>query len=58
MNNNYGGLQDLTLFFKILMGKRKNFLKFVENLVTRPQEGSPALYYIIHFYDFVFLVKN
>ena len=25
IDNNYGELQDLTLLFKILMGKRKNF---------------------------------
>jgi len=58
INNNCRGLQDLTLLFIILMGKRRNFFKFIDNLGTHPQKVSPALYYTIHSYDFVFLVKN
>jgi hypothetical protein len=43
INNNYGSFQDLNLFFKINMGMRKNFSKFLDKLGTRPQKGSPTL---------------
>jgi hypothetical protein len=33
----------LILLFKIHMGTRKDFFKFVYNLGTRPQKGAPAL---------------
>ena len=35
-NNNYGGLQDLTLLFKILIGKRKNFFKIYRQFGHAP----------------------
>lgn len=43
INNNYGSLQDLNLFFKINTGMQKKNSKFVDKLGTRPQKGSPAL---------------
>jgi len=43
INNNYGNLQDLNLFFKINMGIRKSFSKFIDELGTHPQYGSPDL---------------
>ena len=43
VNNNYGRFRDLTLFFKIPTGTRKNFSKFIDNLGMRPQKRSPAL---------------
>jgi hypothetical protein len=44
INNHYGGPQHLTLFYKIPMGTHNIFLKFIDNLGTRPQKGSPGLY--------------
>jgi hypothetical protein len=43
ININCGKPQDLILVFKIPMGTRKDFSKFVENSVTRPPEVSLAL---------------
>ena len=43
INFNYGRLEDLILLFKIPMGKRKIFSKFIDNLCTRPQKNSPVL---------------
>jgi hypothetical protein len=43
INNHGGRLQDLILLFKILMGKRNNFLKIYRQFGHAPSRGLPAL---------------
>ena len=50
INNNYGIFQDVILLFKIVLWAHKRIsLKFVDNLGTLPQKGSPVLIYSLAF---------
>jgi hypothetical protein len=43
-NNNYGGLHDLILLFKIPMDTLTYFCQIYRQFGSRPQEGSAALF--------------
>ena len=43
INNNYGKLRDLNLFYKFPWARERGSSKFINNLDTHPQKGSPAL---------------